>query len=166
MLSRTRWKDWCAAAHACTWRRQTRQLQRLLATGGATPSGNGIRTRFYNACSRPARPRCASGGKTRITDLRQSVRDARTQIHTGHQDIRAHFSEATVAANAVVARTATAATATATRTDRPDTLLLDNRQRFLSARIRMAALLLDIRQFFPVATAPRKAIGGVIAAVS
>ena len=149
MLSRTRWKDWCAAAHACTWRRQTRQLQRLLATGGATPSGNGIRTRFYNACSRPARPRCASGGKTRITDLRQSVRDARTKIHTGHQDIRAHFSEASVTADAVVTRIATAANAPATRINRPDALLLDNRQLFQSAQNQDGHNLIRYSAVFP-----------------
>ncbi len=87
--------------------------------------------------------------KTMLPVIRKSVRDARTQIHTGHQDIRAHFSEASVAAHAVVTRIATATNAPATRIDRPDALLLDNRQRFQSARTRMATISSDIRQFFP-----------------
>jgi hypothetical protein len=52
--------------------------------------------------------------------IRQSNRDERTEIHTGHQD----FSEAT----SVVDRINTAATSTATRTDHTDALLLADRQ--------------------------------------
>jgi hypothetical protein len=42
--------------------------------------------------------------------INQSVRDARAQLHTGHQDIRTYFSKATVAA----ATTNTSTTPTAT----------------------------------------------------
>ena len=87
--------------------------------------------------------------KTMLPVIRQSVRDARTQIHTGHQDIRAHFSEASVTADAVVTRIATAANAPATRINRPDALLLDNRQLFQSAQNQDGHNLIRYSAVFP-----------------
>jgi hypothetical protein len=40
----------------------------------------------------------AKTDKTMLPVINQSVRDARAQLHTGHQDIRTYFSKATVAA--------------------------------------------------------------------
>jgi hypothetical protein len=73
-----------------------------------------------------------------------TVRDARAQLQSGHQDLRSYFSQATVATT-----DHRAATPTVTSPDRPNAPLLDIRQRFQSARTRMATLSSDIRQYFP-----------------
>jgi hypothetical protein len=73
-----------------------------------------------------------------------TVRDARVQLKTGHQDLRSYFSQATVATT-----DHTAATRIVTSPARPNVPLLDIRQRFQSARTRMATLSSDIRQYFP-----------------
>jgi hypothetical protein len=111
--------------------------------------------------------------------LYRSVRDARAQLQTGHQDLRRYFPQATVATTdhkaatptvrdalaqsqtghqdlsnyfpqATVASTDhTAATPAVTSPARPNVPLLNIRQRFQSARTRMATLSSDIRQYFP-----------------
>jgi hypothetical protein len=82
--------------------------------------------------------------KTMLPAINRSVRDACTQINTGHQDIRSYFSQATVAT-----MEDTAATPTVTSPARPNAPILDIRQRFKSARTRMATISSDIRQYFP-----------------
>jgi hypothetical protein len=84
--------------------------------------------------------------KTMLLFINQSVRDARAQLHTGHQDTPTYSSDMTVAA---VATTTTPATATATSTARITVHLLDFYQRFERARTRIATLSTDIRRFFP-----------------
>jgi hypothetical protein len=76
--------------------------------------------------------------------INRSVRDARAQLQTGHQDIRRYFSNATVATMDHAATVPTAASPA-----RPNVLLLDIRQRFQSARTRIATISSDIRQYFP-----------------
>jgi hypothetical protein len=84
--------------------------------------------------------------KIMLPVITQSVRDARAQIHTGHQDIRNYLLGATVAGTA----TATIpATATATSTARASASLPENRQRSQHARTTIATLSTDIRRFFP-----------------
>jgi hypothetical protein len=73
-----------------------------------------------------------------------TVRDARAQLQTGHQDLRSYFSQATVATT-----DHTAPTPIVTSPAHPNVPLLDIRQRFQSARTRMATLSSDIRQYFP-----------------
>jgi hypothetical protein len=74
--------------------------------------------------------------------INRNVHDTRAQLQTGHQDIRSYFSQATV----IPAH--------------PNVPLLDIRQRFQSARTRMATPSYDIRQYFPASlTAPLKTIG-------
>jgi hypothetical protein len=51
--------------------------------------------------------------KTMLPVINQSVRDARAQLHTGHQDIRTYFFDSTVAALATPIATATATATTA-----------------------------------------------------
>jgi hypothetical protein len=86
--------------------------------------------------------------KTMLPVINRSVHDARSQLQTGHQDIRSYFSKATVTTT-----DHTAAIPTVAITARPNVLLLDIRQRFQSARTRMATLSsYDIRQYFPGAT--------------
>jgi hypothetical protein len=89
--------------------------------------------------------------------VNQSIRDALAQLHhTGHQDIRTTFSKATVAA---------ATTNTCAPPDSNDhssylVLLLDIRQRFLSARTRMASFpQTSASTFLLLSTAPLKSIG-------
>jgi hypothetical protein len=82
--------------------------------------------------------------KTMLPAITQSVRDASTQIKTGHQDIRSYFSQATL-----VTTGDTAATPPVPSPARPNATLLNIRQRFQSARTRMATLSSDIRQYFP-----------------
>jgi hypothetical protein len=53
--------------------------------------------------------------------INQSVRDAQAQLHTGHQDIRTYFFDATVAAAAMAT---TSTTATAMITDKVCTPLI------------------------------------------
>jgi hypothetical protein len=84
--------------------------------------------------------------KTIFPDINQSVRDVRAQIHTGHQDIRSYFSDATVTASAT---TTTPIAATETRPARTNGPLLAIRQRFQGARTKIATISADIRQFFP-----------------
>jgi hypothetical protein len=43
--------------------------------------------------------------KTMLPAINRSVRDARTQINTGHQDIRSYFSQATLATTGDIAAT-------------------------------------------------------------
>ena len=98
--------------------------------------------------------------------INRSVRDARAQLQTGHQDIRSYFSQTTVATT-----NHTAARPTGTRPARPDAppvdppdhtattpietnparrstmSLLDIRQHFQNARTRMATISSDIRQY-------------------
>jgi hypothetical protein len=76
--------------------------------------------------------------------INRSLHDARAQLHTGHQDIRRYFPQATVATT-----DHTAATPTVTSQDRSDAPLLDIQYRIQSARSRMATLSSDIRQYFP-----------------
>jgi hypothetical protein len=80
--------------------------------------------------------------KTMLPAITQSLRDASTQILTGHQDIRSYFSQATLATtgDTAVTRAVTA---------RPNATLLNIRQRLQSARIRMATISSDIRQHSP-----------------
>jgi hypothetical protein len=73
-----------------------------------------------------------------------AVRDARATLQTGHQDLRSYFSQTTVATT-----DHTTATPIVTSQARPNVPLLDIRQRFQSARTRMATLSSDIRQYFP-----------------
>jgi hypothetical protein len=82
--------------------------------------------------------------KTMLPAINRSVCDARTQIKTGYQDIRSYFSQATVAAT-----DDTSATPTVTSCARPNAPLLDIRQRYQSARTRMATISSDIRQYLP-----------------
>jgi hypothetical protein len=72
------------------------------------------------------------------------VHDARAQLQTGHQDLRSYFPQATVATT-----DHTAATPIVTNPARPNVPLLDIRQRFQSARTRMATFSPEIRQYFP-----------------
>jgi hypothetical protein len=76
--------------------------------------------------------------------INRSVHDAHAPLHTGYQGIRSYFSQATVATT-----DQTAATPTVTIPARPNVPLLDIRQRFQSARTRMATLSYDIRLYFP-----------------
>jgi hypothetical protein len=76
--------------------------------------------------------------------INRSVHDARAPLHTGYQDIRRYFSQATVATT-----DHTTATPTITSQDRPNALLLDIQYRIQSARTSMATLSSDIRQYFP-----------------
>jgi hypothetical protein len=69
--------------------------------------------------------------KTMLPVINRNVHDTRAQLQTGHQDIRSYFSQATV----IPAH--------------PNVPLLDIRQRFQSARTRMATPSYDIRQYFP-----------------
>jgi hypothetical protein len=117
--------------------------------------------------------------KTMLPVINRSVRDARAQLQTGHQDLRSYFPQATVATTDQRAATPTvrdarvqlqtghqdlrsyfsqatvattdhrAATPTVTSPARPNVPLLDIRQRFQSARTRMTTLSSDIRQYFP-----------------
>jgi hypothetical protein len=64
-----------------------------------------------------------------LSVISQSVRDAHAQLHTGHQDIRTYFSQATTTTTAH-----TTTIPTFTGPGRPNVLLLDVRQRFQSAR--------------------------------
>jgi hypothetical protein len=77
--------------------------------------------------------------------VNRSVRDARAQLQTGHQDNSGYFSDATVA---TTDHAEPIPTATSSST-RPDVLLLDIQQRFQSARTRIATISSDIRQYFP-----------------
>jgi hypothetical protein len=83
------------------------------------------------------------GAKTMLSVISQSVRDARAQLHTGHQDMRTYFSQATAATTAHP--TATPRLAGPARSN---VLLLDVRQRFQSARTRKATLPSDIRRSY------------------
>jgi hypothetical protein len=76
--------------------------------------------------------------------INRSVRDARAQLQTGHHDIRNYFSQATVATPG-----ATSITPPVTSNARPNVPRLDIRQRFQSARTRLATISSDIRQYFP-----------------
>jgi hypothetical protein len=82
--------------------------------------------------------------KTMLPVINRSVHDARAQLQTGHHDIRSYFSQATVATT-----DHTEATPPVAIPARPNVPLLDIRQRFQSARTRMATLSHDIRQYFP-----------------
>jgi hypothetical protein len=145
---------------ACTWRRQPGQLQRPLTASGTTTSGNGICERSAHASLRSTAPRRPTGRATANTNLctmqqllawattmlptiNQSVRDACTQINTGHQDIRS-YSQATLAT-----ADDTAAAPPVTSQARTHAPLSDICQRFQSARTRMATISSDIRQYFP-----------------
>jgi hypothetical protein len=98
--------------------------------------------------------------------INRSVRDAREQLRNGHQDIRSYFSQSTVDTtdHTVVRPTVTrlarpnvslvdntahiATTPTVTSpARRPNMSLLDIRQHFQSARILMATISSDIRQY-------------------
>jgi hypothetical protein len=81
---------------------------------------------------------------TMLPVINRSVRHARVELQTGHQDLRSYFSHATVATT-----DHTAATPTVTSPSRHEAPLLGIRQRFQSARTRMATLSSDIRQYFP-----------------
>ncbi len=81
---------------------------------------------------------------TMLPAINQSVRDACTQINTGHQDIRSYFSQATLAT-----ADDTAAAPPVTSQARNHAPLLDISQRSQSARTRMATISSDIRQYFP-----------------
>jgi hypothetical protein len=83
--------------------------------------------------------------KTMLPVINRSVRDARAQLRTGHQDIRSYFSNATVD---TTDHAEPIPTATSPST-RPNVPLLDIRQRFQSARTRIATISSDIRQYFP-----------------
>ena len=104
--------------------------------------------------------------KAMLPVINRSVRDARAQLQTGHQDIRSYFSQTTVATT-----NQTAARPTGTHPARPDVppvgttdhtattqigtsparrlniFLLEIRQHFQSARIRMATVSSDIHQY-------------------
>ncbi len=82
-----------------------------------------------------------SWAKTMLPVINRSVRDARSQLQTGHQDIRSYFSDATTGPAENIPP--------ATSQTRPNVLLLDIRQRFQSARTRIAKIPADIRQYFP-----------------
>jgi hypothetical protein len=82
--------------------------------------------------------------ETMLPVINRSVHDARAQLQTGHQDIRNYFYQATVATT-----DHTAAIPTVAMPARTNVPLLDIRQRFQSARTRMATLSYDIRQYFP-----------------
>jgi hypothetical protein len=95
----------------------------------------------------PARPNVqsrTSGLLAWATRNQRSVSDARAQLQTGHQDLRSYFPQATVATT-----DHTAATPIVTSPARPNVPLLGIRERFQSARTRMATLSSDIRQYFP-----------------
>jgi hypothetical protein len=99
--------------------------------------------------------------------IRRSIRDARAQLQTGHQDIRSYFFQATVTTTKqkaarpaatrptrpdvslvdTTAQTATTPTIVTSPARRPNMSLLDIRQHFQSARIRMATISSDIRQY-------------------
>ena len=83
--------------------------------------------------------------KTMLPVINRSVRDARAQLRTGHQDIRSYFSNATVDTTDHAEPIPTA-TSPSTRPNEP---LLDIRQRFQSARTRIETISSDIRQYFP-----------------
>jgi hypothetical protein len=71
--------------------------------------------------------------KTMLPVINQSVRDARVQFQTRHQDLRSYFPQATVTTT-----DHRAATPTVTSPAPPSVPLLDIQQRFQSARTRMA----------------------------
>jgi hypothetical protein len=73
--------------------------------------------------------------KTMLPAITQSVHDASTQIKTGHQDIRSYFSQATLATTDDTAVPPPVTSNTVSQ--RP----IDIRQRFQSARTRMATFL-------------------------
>jgi hypothetical protein len=105
--------------------------------------------------------------KSMLPVIHRSISDARAQLQTGHQDIRSYFSQAIAAVmNRTAARitatrparpdvpladttahTATTPIATTSPARRPNMSLLDIRLHFESARIRMATISSDIRQY-------------------
>jgi hypothetical protein len=140
-----------------TWRRQPRQLRRSLPTGGRTA----FETAYVHAPLMLARDRrvldapleerlqlriseLLSWATTMLPVINQNVRDTQAKLQTSHQDIRSYFSNATE-----VTTDHAATIPTATSPARPNVLLLDIRQRFQSARTRIATIFSDIRRYFP-----------------
>jgi hypothetical protein len=147
--SHTLWKDRCAAAHApgddspdnfSARSRQAAQQRVMLAHDRRVldvPLAERLQSRTSDLIA---------WAKSMFPVITQSFRDARAQIHTGHQDIRTYLFGATVAGTAT---TTTPATATATTTARASASLPEYRQRSQHAQTTIATLSTDIRRFFP-----------------
>jgi hypothetical protein len=158
MHSRTLWKDRREAAHApgedspdnssARSRQATQQQVEMAYVHALIMSAHDWRVLDSPLEKRLRSRTCEvlAWAETTLPIINQSFCDARTQLHTGHQDILTYFSEA-IMAPVAIATTLTSATLTSTA--RTTVLLLDIRQRFQSARTRMATLSSDIHQFFP-----------------
>jgi hypothetical protein len=157
----TLWKDRCAVAHApgeaspdniSARSRQAAQQRVEMAYAHArlmlahdrrvleVPLEERMQSRTYELLA---------WAKSMLPVINRSVRDARAQLQTGHQDIRSCFSQATVATT-----NQTAARPTATRPARPDVSLVDTTAQTATTPIvtnparRPNLSLLDIRQHF------------------